>query len=305
MADAYTLILDSAYPETVKGPAGQIARNRYVVSMAGCGMETEEEWSSTDAAAVLAWKPVLLADERVAALTIEKRGGEPIVISVRWCYDRTDPAWTIGADQALWNIDLIETSQPLRSHPYFGRRPDPTLASTLQSYMAEADAMLERGQDFTAPGTSPEMGIMQRYNALRRAGAEEWAPVVVVLSQRFRLFKSQTGDQPPPKQSYKYLLRGINSVQTLAAIAPPSDVMDALAGMEQIGYGVLASTTPTRTYDATQLAWVRMKPAVQLSGNNPNGPRDVTLRWIGFQQASAVLYPLAVPGSTPVLWDPM
>lgn len=307
MPEAYTLV-DAAIPgteEVVKGPATQIVLTRRTVRMAAFGRETEELWYTPSISAARAWQAILLADERIADVQLVKAAGEPIEIHVLWCFDRYDEAWTVGSDTPLWNLDLIETSQPLMSHPYFGRRTAAALTTVLMDEMAKCDSkLLTTGEAYAPTSTDPAItAIMQRYNGLKRSGVEEWSPAVVVLSKRYRLFKSQTGDQPAPKESYKYLLQAINRTQTLAAISPPADILNALNSMESISYPDDGAVTPTNNFGQS-LFWVRQKPVVQPTGNNPNGPRDVTLRWLGVQQASLVLYPPAVAQGAATQWDP-
>ena len=92
--------------------------------------------------------------------------------------------------------------------------------------------------------------------------------------------------------------------QLLTAIAPPAEILNALTSMQTLLYDATGSTKPTVEVPGEGLYWVRQKPTVSLSGNNPKGPRDVTLKWFGFDDVSVVLYPMATGLGNSGLWDP-
>jgi hypothetical protein len=297
MSDGPTLIDGSDYPMTVVGAHGQIVLNRREVRMAAFGMETQEVWQATTLADALAFQVTLLADERVADFRLVQDAGEPFHIEVLWCYDRNNAIWKVGEDKPLWNVGLVETSMPLELAPYFlGRATDDASIGDLQTYIPKIDQWMAVGGSFALPTTAAAKKILQRYAGLRIAGVQDYSPNVVTLVERFRLFSSQTGDVTGTAQSYKYLLQAIGMTQTLTKINPPADILAAVANMSVLAFPEDASLTPY--FPEPVLTWVRQKPEVALTGNNPLGPRDVTLKWFGYQNVAAVLYPPSLGENT-------
>lgn len=304
----YTVITTPAVAPVLKGTAGQIVLARSVVRAAAFGRETVESYEIANGqdAIARAFMDDCLDQQTCIDAERRKQQGDNTIIDVTWAYDREDATWTPGNDQRLWDFEIQDTSQPLASHPYFGRHN--ALGSDLDKLMTQmgaCDQSLALGKDYKITIDSPPsavLAIMERYAGLRYFGVDEWNPITVMLSIRYRLYQSQTeGGNGNAVVTWPNLFHGINQVVDLSLLSPPAYITSALGSLQSWVFDSSGSTAPT--LDATTFVWIRQKPLVKLSGRNPNGPSDVTEYLLGVQQASAILHPPVDSSLTPG-WDP-
>jgi hypothetical protein len=120
----YTVVDTASVSVAVVGTTNQVVLQTREVRLGVFGRETVEEYQVHAGAfsAARSFMNDCLRDERCCDCRRKGGNGETIIIEVTWAYDREDSTWIPGSDKPLWGFDIIETSQPLMSHPYFGRR---------------------------------------------------------------------------------------------------------------------------------------------------------------------------------------
>lgn len=298
MSELYTVVVEPFAPPVLLGTAAQIVYTGATVRTTAFGKETVETYEIANGqnAAARAFMDDQLALETCINAERKKVRGDNTIIEITWAYDVDDTEWEAGSDAALWDFDIIDTSQPLMSHPYFGRNTiltgsDP---ADLMREMGACDQAVCTGKAYKLPDPNrPESAsvselvktIMGRYAGLRFSGVDEWNPVMVVLSRRYRIFPSQvSGDY-----SWDDIFKDLHRVVPLSDYSVPDHITTAISGLEVWSYS--ASGDPTPSTSSADFVWVKQKPQVKLSGRNGNGPCDVTDYLIGMQQASTVIYP--------------
>lgn len=297
----YTVIIDPFVAPVLVGDARQVVKNNWSVASSPFGKITIEQYQLAAGQPLVAqafMNDMLLLE---TCMDVERinQCGDTTIINTTWAYDRDNPSWVAGSDIPLWDFDVIDTSVALARHPYFGGNTalSATDRDVLMKELGACDQSMSLGQPYSVQDNSASdlvQAIIARYAGLRAAGVEEWNPIMVMVSKRFRVFPSQS-------PALRALLANINRTILLASYNPPSFVTDALAGLTTWTYsGGDGSPIPIATTNT--FSFVRMKPVVKLSGNNPNGPYDVTEYFLGLQESSAVLYP-PVDGA-PAGWDP-
>jgi len=221
--------------------------------------------------------------------------GDNTIIEVTWAYDRDDSQWVPGSDEWLWDFEMIDTSQPLMSHPYFGRNSaiNGNDANVLMTEMGACDQAVAMGKTYqlqTKTASALVKIIMQRYAGLRYSGVDEWNPIMLMLSARFRLFPSQLTPSAENEQTdgWSTLFGGVHRVIPLEVINPPPHIKKAIESAKKWTFKNNGSPDPE--FVENGFVWVQQKPLVKLSGRNGWGPCDVTYYFLGMQQASKVLY---------------
>ncbi|MFA6063955.1 MAG: hypothetical protein WC736_15310 [Gallionella sp.] len=307
---AYTIVKTAAVAPVIVGTTGQIVLHSSMVRGAAFGLETVEEYHITNGQEEIARKFMndCWLQETCIDVTRRNQCGDNTIIEVSWAYDRGDAAWQPGSDARLWDFEVYDTSQPLMSHPYFGRRTNLSAANLdiLLTEMGACDQALALGKKYTliTPTAPAEVQtIMTRYAGHRYAGCDEWSPITIVLKLRYRLYQSQTGIiTGTSPYGWSTVLSGINRSVKISAYDPPAHITTALSSVEQWSY---SDSNPDPTVSNATFAWIRQKPLIALSGRNPNGPSDITEFFVGVQQASAVLFPPANVEGVPTGWDPI
>ena len=304
----YTVITTAVEPPVLVGCAGQIVLVESTVRSTAFGKETIEryELSCGQDSIAKAFMDDCLAEQTCIDVERKKRQAENSIIEVTWAYDRDDAEWVPGADQRLWDFEIQDTSQPLASHPYFGRHSSIGSAhlDTLMKEMGRCDQTMALGKDYKSESVLDDIQeIMSRYAGLRFFGVDEHNPITIMLSIRYRLYQSQTeGDGGNAVTVWPWLFHGINRVIDLSVLSPPGYITSALTSLQEWVYDNTGSNTKPALNEAG-FVWIRNKPLVKLSGRNPNGPSDVTEYLLGVQQASEILHPSINPGETG--WDPV
>jgi hypothetical protein len=310
----YRVIDTSAVAVAVVGTANQVVLNTREVRLGVFGRETVEEYQvhAGGTAAARDFMNDCLRDERCSDARRKGGNGETILVEVVWAYDREDSTWVQGADKPLWGFEIVDTSQPLMSHPYFGRRYI-SGGGTLMAEMGTFDQKFAMGETYkVAAGASAEVqAVMSRYAGLRMSGVEEWNPTIIMLYCNLRLFPSMIGGDDPPFNyeavTWGSLLKGIN--RTVATPPAPAHILAAINNLEILVFPSSGATFPSTTpadagAENAKLRWILQKPQIRQTGKNLNGPSDVTFSWIGLQQAAAVLYPGYTQELNTGLWDP-
>ena len=310
----YSLVTTPAVAVSVKGDATKVVLNFREIRLTPWGRETVEKWHVNAAGFTVArlFMDDCLRDERCADAKRVGGGGETIEIEVTWAYDREDSNWEAGNDKPQWGFEIVDTSQPLMSHPYFGRRYIAG-GGTLMAEMGAFDQKLALGETYkvAAGATAEVQAVMSRYAGLRMSGVEEWSPTIVMLYANFRLFPSMIGGGDPPFDYnaiyWGNLLKGIN--RTVATPPAPAHILAAINNLEILVYPASGATFPSTTPAGTgttnaNLRWILQKPQIRQTGKSMNGPHDITYSWIGVQQAAAVLYPGYTNELNTGLWDP-
>ena len=305
----YVVVKEAVEDPVLLGTPKQIVYIGGTVRLGAFGRETVERYhvANGQEAAARAYMEDCLKDQTCMEAERTKTQGDNIEITVTWAYDRDDDAWQPGADAVLWDFDVIDTSQPLQSHPYFGRRIlNDADQEILMREMGYCDQFLALGKPYKIQAASPSaavQAIMERYAGLRYSGVDEWQPVLLMLQCRYRLYPSQLeSSSGTDEYTWPDLLFAINRVVDLAAWAPPAHILKAIDGLGALSYSSEGSTYPD--IGGPGFVWIRQKPQVRLSGKNPNGPSDVVDFLLGVQQASVVLYPSFDPDVNQGLWDP-
>ena len=305
----YTVVMDPVEPTVLVGPEKQVVYVGGTCRLGAFGRETVEKYHIANGQEDVAreFMEDCLASQTCMDCERTKTSGENIEVVVTWAYDREDNAWQPGSDAVLWDFDVIDTSQPLQSHPYFGRRIlGDTDQDTLMKEMGYCDQFLALGKPYviqTEGASAALQAIMARYAGLRYSGVDEWQPVLIMLQCRYRLFPSQL-DPTSGTDEYTWpqLLGDVNRVVNLDGWAPPDYIKAAIGGMAELDYP--SDGSPYPNVNAGGFVWIRQKPQVRLSGKNPNGPSDVIDYLLGVQQASVVLYPAFDSETNNDLWDP-
>jgi hypothetical protein len=298
----YVIVKHSGINPVLVGTTAQIVLNESTVRTTPFGKETVEKYEIANGqdAFARAFMDDCLNVELCIDAERRRVKGDNTTIEVTWAYDREDSLWVPGNDAYLWDFEIIDTSQPLMSHPYFGRNSALSEADqdALMREMGACDQAISLGKDYTlqdATASALVQTIMARYAGLRFSGVDEWNPIMVMLSVRYRIFPSQAADGV-----WSGLFYGIHRSGTLIAEESdiPDHIIDAIEGIKNWDYQSSGSPDPQESQ--TPFVWVRQKPQVKLSGRNANGPCDVTDYYLGMQKASQVLFPAADGGG----WDP-
>lgn len=286
----YVVVKTAAVAPVLQGVLGQIVLNEKTVRTAQFGKLTIEHYEIAPGqdAAAKAFMNACLADERCIDAERKTKAGENTGIDITWAYDTDDAEWKPGSDDPLWDFDVIDTSQSLAQHPYFGRNDVLTTEErdALLTEMGRADQAIALGKEYVAEDltlTSYVQEILSRYVALRLAGVDEYTPILVMVSQRYRVFQSQI------ESDSGIFMLDINRSVDLAYYNPPAAVLRTLSNCGGWFYDRDSGSVPVD--GVVNLQWVKQKPVVKLSGYNPKGPYEVTEYFMGVLGASKVLYP--------------
>ena len=288
---AYTVVIDPAVETTIKGTANQIVFKGKTVRGSAFGPVTVERYETANGQEEAAksffddcLKNTMCMDAERTTLS-----GQNEEIEVTYGFDTSEDE---PEPVYLWDYEVFETSQRLAQHPYFSPDDmDSADAAKLMEEIGACDEAFATGQRYqflNSDLSADVQAIMQRYAALRAYGVDEWNPVTVLLSCRYRLDSGSdvVGD----------VFAKINEVVDLADYPDLSAMAAALiAGLASWQY---SGSDPTPTDSTNDFVWIKLKPLVKLSGTNPAGPCDITEYYLGVDKASKVVY----PGGN---WDPM
>lgn len=281
----------------VVGDSAQIVLMSQTIKKATSGWETLETYGATNFSLACEFQSDCMADERCADCEIERRAPD-ITIRVRWCYNVADPSFVVDNTEESWELEIVEASRPLASHPYFANRYVAG-GNVIMEKIIEADHALATGKPFDSSG--PLQVFMQRYMGLRGAGVDDWNPVIIMLRKRVRYFRSQN------PATWTAIFSDVNrSFRTQDLTGLPAQIKAALVGLKTVEYADDGSVDPSGASN-TSFFWVKKPPQMQLSGRNARGPSDVTITYLGAQYVSAVLYPPGTGLGTCAafkLWDP-
>lgn len=307
----YTIIDEAFAAPVILGEKKQIVLSESTVRSTPFGKNTIERWEiacgQDDMAR--AYMDDCLDEQTCIDAERKRQKGDNTIIEVTWAYDRDDDKWEPGDDDALWDFEIIDTSQPLMSHPYFGRNSalsDEEL-DVLMKEMGACDQAVSLGKPYQlqdATAAAVVQTIMQRYAGLRFSGTDEWNPILVMLSCRYRIFPSQLNEgEDPSADAWASLFSDIGRVIDLDDYDAPDFIKAALGGIQDWKYNSSGDATPEAPpqQSNSSFMWIKQKPLVKLSGRNANGPCDVTEYLLGCQQASLVLHP---PMTGSEGWDP-
>ena len=314
MSGPYTVVASPVVSTVLKGVAGQIVLKGAEIRATPFGKETVQtyEISNGQDDAARAFMDDQLALETCIDAKRKLVGGDNTVIEITRAYDVGDSTWLPGKDAKLWEFEIIDTSQPIMSHPYFGRNSILIDAdkAMLMKEMGACDQAVATGKQYKLPDSSRPSSasasdlvktIMKRYAGLRFSGVDEWNPIMVMLACRYRIFPSQntTSTAPGTDNTWSTIFANIHQVIDISTYALPAQLTTVVSGIKNWSYS--ASGSPSPTPNDVGFVWVKMKPQVKLSGRNANGPCDVTDYILGLQLASTVLYP---PLNGTLGWDP-
>lgn len=296
MAD-YTLVTETAEPVRVVGTANQVVLSRRTIRRTRSGYETIEAYGATSLTSAKAFQVDCLNDERCSDCDLVQEPPD-ITLTVRWAYDRTDSSWNASNSvEQSWEMESMESSRPLASHPYFVAAYVAGSGTTIMDRIVLADNAIATGKK---PDTTGDYAVwMQRYAGLKIHGVEDWVPHGVILRRKSRIYKSI------PDAVLQSLYNDINRSYELGEILNvPDEIRIALQGLTFPTYNDAGDIDPNGR-SATKLMWIKKAPQFSMVGRNPKGPRDVVETWIGAQYVSAVLYPPHTGlVSASELWDP-
>ena len=298
---AYTVVTDPVAGQEIRviGDPTQITLSSRNIKRVPFGFETLETFGATSITMAKAFQNDCLLDERCIDCEIEQVPPD-ITIKVRWAFDRTDTSWSTQQSEISWELDLLEASKPLSSHPYFANvyiSPD-----WMSSEIANADSALATGQEYTASGVFKVW--MQRYAGLRGFGVDEWNPLLPLLVKRTRIYTSSQA------HVWANIYANINRAFATAELPEiPDEISAAIAGIKVVQYpapdGASGGSVDPASTSQANFFWVKKAPKLAMAGKNPHGPRDITETYMGAQLVSAVLYPAASGTCAALgLWDP-
>ena len=287
----YTVVKTPVVAPVIKGTTAQVVLNEKTVRAAPFGKITIEhfELASGQDPVAKAFMDACLDDERCMDAERKTKAGENTSIDITWAYDTDDTEWKPGDGDPLWEFDVIDTSQPLAQHPYFGRNGmlSDEDRDALMKEMGRCDQAIALGKVYVAEDKSLSdlvQVILCRYAALRLACVDECTPVLIMVSKRYRVFQSQI------ESDSGIFMLDINRSVKLEYYKPPAAVLRTLSDVGGWFYeDKTGDPIPVDGY--INFSWIKNKPVVKLSGYNPKGPYDVTEYFIGVQGASKVLYP--------------